>query len=205
MLKKKKKTFPKLTVKIQEAYKLHSLQVEWEEWKRGDRLARTANERMQSLPFSLIPAPFSPSPLLPHSTADLRARTRIHSHTNTNKLSQANFKARLNLFSSRQDDSRGHFSPSRSSSVRSKSYLFMFSLSRLLVLIFGVLWQPVTLHVWFYRDNQSWSKTPLFPIQGNFLKFVLCVIWPWLKVMNKPGRQNKMNKALSVLYWVLIM
>lgn len=131
------------------------------------------------------------------------AHTRIHSHTNTNKLSQANFKARLNLFSSRQDDSRGHFSPSRSSSVRSKSYLFMFSLARLLVLIFGVLWQP--LHVWFYRDNQSWSKTPLFPIQGNFLKFVLCVIWPWLKVMNKPGRQNKMNKALSVLYWVLIM
>lgn len=63
----------------------------------------------------------------------------------------------------------------------------------------------VTLHMWFYRDNQSWSKTPLFPIQGNFLKFVLCVIWPWLKVMNKPGRQNKMNKALSVLYWVLIM
>lgn len=140
-VKKKKQPFPKLTVKIQEAYKLHSLQVEWEEWKRGDRLARTANERMQSLPFSLIPAPFSPSPLLPHSTADLRARTRIHSHTNTNKLSQANFKARLNLFSSRQDDSRGHFSPSRSSSVRSKSYLFMFSLSRLLVLIFGVLWR----------------------------------------------------------------
>lgn len=130
----KEKPFPKLTVKIQEAYKLHSLQVEWEEWKRGDRLARTANERMQSLPFSLIPAPFSPSPLLPHSTADLRAHTRTHSHTNTNKLSQANFKARLNLFSSRQHDSRGHFSPSRSSSVRSKSYLFMFTLalSRLL-------------------------------------------------------------------------
>lgn len=53
-VKKKKKPFPKLTVKIQEAYKLHSLQVEWEEWKRGDRLARTANERMQSLPFSLF-------------------------------------------------------------------------------------------------------------------------------------------------------
>lgn len=90
---------------------------------------------------------------------------------------------------------------------RSRTCLCSLSLSlaRLLVPIFGVLWQPVTLHMWFYRDNQSWSKTPLFPIQGNFLKFVLCVIWPWLKVMNKPGRQNKMNKALSVLYWVLIM
>lgn len=188
-------------VRIPEAHTLHSWQVEWEELRRGDRLAGRANERMQSLllSLSLSSSLLSLPPQLFLKAADRRTLTQ----TLTNRAEPV---SSLDWTSRRGDG--GGSSPSHCFSIRSAEWsLLMFALSLFFFLSTALFYSAFNLTAFHSPAFIISIDLFIFDLKYHFVLIIYlnnASEWTFSHIRSYKScdaslrRQDEMNKVLLV-------